>query len=263
MIAASSPIFKKIEPRACGLRGIVGSLAELTRRPVSPARAAVVTALPAPLSPGLLLSFEGVDGSGKSTQARLLADRLEAAGHDALLLREPGGTPLSERVRSILLDATLGVEPYAELLLFSAARAQLVRERIRPALAAGTVVLLDRFYDSTVAYQGAGRGVAEPGWLADFNRRVTDGLTPRRTYLVALSPEKAAERRGGRAAADRMEAAGEAFYARVGEAYDRLAEAEPERVLRLDGTRTIEALHETVWEDVQQLLAASSPGTPA
>lgn len=211
---------------------------------------------------GLLISFEGVDGSGKSTQARLLADRLQATGHDVLLLREPGGTALSERIRALLLDATLAVDPYAELLLFSAARAQLVRERIRPALAAGTVVLLDRFYDSTAAYQGAGRGVAEAGWLADFNHRVADGLAPHRTYLVALAPAEAAARRGGRAAQDRMEEAGEAFYERVAQAYERLAQAEPDRFVRLDGTRTIEALHEAIWDDVRRLLDASAPGTP-
>jgi len=113
----------------------------------------------------LLLTFEGIDGSGKSTQARLLDERLREEGYETLLVREPGGTAFSERVRSLLLDPSLNVQPFAELLLFSAARAQLVAERIRPALEAGRIVICDRFYDSTTAYQGAGRGVAEPAWL--------------------------------------------------------------------------------------------------
>ena len=210
----------------------------------------------------LLITFEGIDGSGKSTQAQRLNERLQAAGQDTLLVREPGGTPLSERVRSLLLEPDLNVRPTAELLLFSAARAQLVAERIRPALEAGRIVICDRFYDSTTAYQGAGRGVAEPKWLQDFHRRVTDGLTPDRTYLVEVDPDTAAARRAEAAeAGDRMEAAGADFYNRVTRAYATLAEEHADRFVRLDGHQSIEALHEAVWADVAELMGARR-GTP-
>lgn len=202
----------------------------------------------------LLLTFEGIDGSGKSTQARLLDEYLQENGHETLLVREPGGTELSERVRSVLLDSGVNVHPMAELLLFSAARTQLVAERIRPALDKGRIVLCDRFYDSTTAYQGAGRGVADPAWLQSFHRRVTDGLVPDRTYLVNLDPETAQDRRGDPTEGDRMEAEDQDFYRRVAAAYDALAEEHPDRIHRLDGHRSIDALHATIRSDVEALL---------
>lgn len=202
----------------------------------------------------ILVTFEGIDGSGKSTQAQRLVDRLTKKGYGVVQFREPGGSALSERIRSILLDATLSIGALPELLLFSAARAQLVEERIRPALAAGTIVVCDRFYDSTTAYQGAGRRVAEWDWLRAFNGRVTGGLEPDRTYLMALAPEEARRRQNERAKADRMEQSDHAFYRRVAEAYDRLAADEPGRILRLDGARSVEALAEEVWADIQVLL---------
>jgi len=203
----------------------------------------------------VLITFEGIDGSGKSTQARLLDEHLQEEGYDTLLVREPGGTELSERVRSMLLDASLNVQPFAELLLFSAARAQLVAERIRPALAEGRIVLCDRFYDSTTAYQGAGRDVAEPGWLQAFHRRVTGDLVPDRTYLVELDPETARARRDDdERGNDRMETAGTDFYERVAQAYADLAAGHPDRFVRLDGTRSIDSLHESVRADVVALL---------
>lgn len=209
----------------------------------------------------MLVTFEGIDGSGKSTQARLLVERLAAEGYRPLIVREPGGTELSERVRELLLDVSLNVAPFAELLLFSAARAQLVAERIRPALAAGHVVVCDRFYDSTTAYQGAGRKVADPEWIRAFNERVVGGVMPDRTYLVLLGPEAARERRGMRAeqggeGSDRMESGTPDFYDRIMEAYGRLAEEEPERILRLDGTLAIEALHARIWADLEPRLRA-------
>ncbi|PSQ88353.1 MAG: dTMP kinase [Bacteroidetes bacterium QS_4_64_154] len=164
----------------------------------------------------LLLTFEGIDGSGKSTQARLLNEYLRENGYETLLVREPGGTELSERIRSVLLEPDVNVHPMAELLLFSAARTQLVAERVRPALDNGKIVICDRFYDSTTAYQGAGRGVADPSWLQSFHRRVTDGLVPDRTYLVELAPDTARVRRDEDAAGgDRMEAEDQDFYHRV------------------------------------------------
>lgn len=203
----------------------------------------------------LLITFEGIDGSGKSTQARLLNQHLQAEGYQTLLVREPGGTELSERIRSILLDRELNVRPMAELLLFSAARMQLVAERIRPALDAGRIVICDRFYDSTTAYQGAGRGVADPEWLQSFHRRVTEGLVPDRTYLVELDPETAKVRReNGENEDDRMESEDLAFYERVMNAYSALADEHSGRIRRLDGRRAIEELQADIRADVETLL---------
>lgn len=207
----------------------------------------------------MLVSFEGIDGSGKSTQARLLVERAKQESWHPLLVREPGGTGLSERVRALLLDANAHILPRAELLLFSAARAQLVDEAIRPALDAGRLVIADRFYDSTTAYQGAGRGLADADWLRDFHAFVTGGLAPARTYLVDVPLAIAAARRGsGR---DRMEGEGDDFFERVRTAYLALAFAEPERILVLDGTRPVEDLHAEVVRDLAQLLTASPGGT--
>lgn len=210
----------------------------------------------------MLVSFEGIDGSGKSTQALRLQQRLEAEGFRVLLVREPGGTALSEGVRSLLLDPAMVIEPLAELLLFSAARAQLVRERIMPALEAGTIVLCDRFFDSTTVYQGVGRGLDDDGWLASFNLRVTGGLRPLRTYLVDVDSELAHQRRAGRhqsSGQDRMEQVSPAFYLRLTSAYRSLAAAEPDRWRVLDGKASVEALHEVVWQDLSGLLPRNTP----
>jgi dTMP kinase len=211
----------------------------------------------------LLLSFEGIDGSGKSTQAQLLGNHLQQSGFDPLLVREPGGTDVSERVRTMLLDDSLQIDPMAELLLFSAARAQLVTSEIRPALGAGRIVVCDRFYDSTTAYQGGGRRIAEPDWLDGLHERVTGGLVPDRTYLIEVSPEEARSRRDAdqnesQAPADRMETENEHFYERVAETYARLAEAEPDRFRRLDGERPIEDLQDEIRADVRALLRQRS-----
>lgn len=209
----------------------------------------------------MLITFEGIDGSGKSTQARLLVDHLQAEGHAVMLVREPGGTLLSERIRSLLLDTTLQIDPFAELLLFSAARAQLVTEKIEPALEAGRVVVCDRFFDSTTAYQGAGRGVEDPDWLRQLHRKVTGGLVPDRTYLIEVSPTVARARRGaadGAGGPDRMEAATADFHRRVADAYAALAEREPDRFRCLDGEQSVEALHAQIIADLQALMAPHS-----
>jgi dTMP kinase len=205
----------------------------------------------------MLITFEGIDGSGKSTQARRLVAHLQDAGRDPVFVRDPGGVPLAEAVRTLVLDAEADVAPFAELMLFAAARAQLVAERIRPALDAGRVVVADRFYDSTTAYQGAGRGLAETDWLRDLHRRVTGGLVPHRTYLVEVPVAEALRRRHG--PPDRMEAADAAFFARVADGYAALAARAPRRFRRLDGTRPADALHADVRADCEALLRAASP----
>lgn len=207
----------------------------------------------------MFITFEGVDGSGKSTQVRLLGQYFEERGQVPLLVREPGGTDLSERIRALLLDPAAHVAPRAELLLFSAARAQLVDEVIHPALAEGRVVIADRFYDSTTAYQGGGRDLADADWLCDFHAFVTDGLVPDRTYYIDVPPETAAARRGGDL--DRMEGAGAAFFERVRTAYQHLADAEPERFVVLDGRRAVEDLHATIVRDVETLRTEAASGT--
>lgn len=203
----------------------------------------------------MFVTFEGIDGSGKSTQLALLERRLKEAGHQVFRLREPGGTPLSERIRTLLLDPELHIDPFAELLLFSAARAQLVQEAIRPALARGEVVLCDRFFDSTTAYQGAGRKLTDMAWLGTFHLRVTQGMVPDRTYLLDVDPEVGRRRMGRREGrppdSDRMERSGSAFYERVANGYRQLAALEPGRVLRLDGSAPVEEVHDLIWKDLR------------
>ena len=203
----------------------------------------------------MLVTFEGIDGCGKSTQAQLLADRLEQNGYQVRLFREPGGTDLSEQVRAMLLDPDLDIRPLPELLLFSAARAQLVETSIRPSLDEGAVVICDRFYDSTTAYQGAGRAVADVDWVKEFNAHVTGGLVPDRTYYIAIDPSSALSRRKGRSdPRDRMEQGDAAFFGRITRAYDALASDEPDRILRLDGRQPIEDLHDAIWSDFQEVV---------
>lgn len=213
---------------------------------------------------GLLLTLEGIEGSGKSTQAAALAAALRASGYRVDLTREPGGTPLAEKIRSLVLSSDLGpVHPACELLLFMAARAQHVAERIRPALESGQVVICDRFTDATLAYQGGGRSVPED-LLKRLNELSTGGLKPDRTYLldveVGTGLARAAERPGwGR---DRMEREGAAFFQAVRERYLELASAEPERIRILRGTDSRESLSRQIQEDALTLLQSRVPHPP-
>ena len=180
----------------------------------------------------MFVTFEGVDGSGKSTQARLLAEALREEGEEVVATREPGGTELGERVRELVLHGD-GLSPWAEATLFAAARAQLVEEVIRPALARGAHVVCDRYLDSSLAYQGIGRGLGVDRVL-ELNLVATGGLLPDRTFLLELPVAEAARRRG--ADSDRLEAEGQEFAERVGIAYRELAEAFPRRIVAVDAT---------------------------
>jgi dTMP kinase len=209
---------------------------------------------------GMIISFEGIDGSGKSTQAKLLLEWLQQREESVLYVREPGGTDVSERIRDMLLDPAITMDPFTEMLLFSAARSELVRTRIRSVHEKGGIVVCDRFFDSTVAYQGGGRQLADPQWLERFQRSVTGGMVPDRTYLVRVNLDTAQERLqvrfGEEEAADRMEQAGGEFFQRVIDTYDRLAEADPDRFLVLDGALDIETLQTLIREDVSAWLSS-------
>lgn len=185
----------------------------------------------------LFITFEGLDFSGKSTQVRRLEADLRSAGRDVLVLREPGGTPVGESIRNVLLDrATLHLTPQAELFLFSASRAQLVEQVIRPALGRGTVVICDRFYDSTTAYQGGGRGL-DAALIRAVNRAATNGLVPDLTlFLDVPEDERHRRREVMRIERDRMESNDADFYRRVRDAFLELARQES-RVHLIDGTR--------------------------
>jgi dTMP kinase len=185
---------------------------------------------------GRLITIEGLDGAGKSTLALGLHAALGERGVRVELLREPGGAPLSERIRALVMDPALAVHPRAEALLYAAARAQLVRERLRPSLDAGVLVLLDRFLDSSLAYQGAGRELGvEP--IRAINLFATDSLLPDRTLLLRIAPADGRARQDARAATpDRLEREDEAFFVRIAAAYDELARAEPERFHVLDAS---------------------------
>ena len=190
----------------------------------------------------MFITFEGVDGSGKSTQARLLAERLRAEGREVVDTREPGGTEAGERIRELLLHSGR-LAPWAEATLFSAARAQLVDEVIRPALARGADVVCDRYLDSSLAYQGLARGLGVERVLG-VNLTVTSGLLPDRTFLLLVPGEVAAQRRGR--SPDRIEREGDEFAAEVDRAYREIAEIFAQRVVVLDGTAAPEKLAEEI-----------------
>jgi len=192
----------------------------------------------------VFISLEGVDGSGKSTQARLLA---EALGPETLLIREPGGTSAAERIRELLADPALEIDPFAELLLFSAARADLVSRVIRPALEAGTHVVADRFADSSVAYQGGARELGTSHVLS-LTDTVIDGLWPDVTVLLRVEPEVGLGRAVGE---DRLESEGVDLQRAVAEAYEEIAQIASDRVVVVDGSGSVEEVQERVLAAVR------------
>ena len=183
-----------------------------------------------------LITIEGLDGAGKTTLASGLVDALHARGVDARALREPGGVALAERVRAVVKDPALRVGARAEALLYAAARAQLVEEAVRPLLRTGAWVVLDRFLDSSLAYQGAGRGLGIDA-VRSINLFGTGGLEPDRTLLLRIDPAAGRARQAGRGGApDRLEREADPFFAAIAAAYDELAAAEPERIRILDAS---------------------------
>jgi dTMP kinase len=208
----------------------------------------------------LFITFEGTEGCGKSTQVELLAQRLHALGYRVRTFREPGGTPIGEEIRHTLKHSKVNVTMTyeTELLLMNASRAQLVRETIRPALVVGEIVLCDRFYDSTTAYQGYGRGLdlALVKSVIDF---AVGDTRPDLTVLLHVTPGVSAERLRSRQSTlpfirDRMEEGDRHFFARVAQGYEAIAAAEPNRVRVVNGSGPVEVVCENIWELVRPIL---------
>jgi dTMP kinase len=213
---------------------------------------------------GLFITFEGIEGSGKSTQILLLEQRLRSLGRKVRLVREPGGTPIGEEIRHTLKHskANAAMTGETELLLMNASRAQLVRELIRPALAAGEIVLCDRFYHSTIAYQGYGRQLDLKQVEVIIDVAVGD-TRPDITLLLHVPHEVSEQRRLARQPTlplhlqrDRIEEAGQSFFERVAKGYEALAGTETRRVKRIDADGTVEKVQASIWSYVQPLLGA-------
>ena len=208
---------------------------------------------------GLLITFEGTEGGGKSTQITKLGEKLAGLNFKVLSLREPGGTPIGEEIRHTLKHSASNhaMTAEAELLLMNASRAQLVREVIRPALAAGQIVLCDRFYDSTIAYQGFGRQLDLSRVRGVIQFAVGDTI-PNLTILLRVPIEVSEERRATRGTVerDRFEELDRAFFRRVEQGYDVIARDEPQRVKVIDATRSVEQVAENIWREVEPMLPA-------
>ncbi|HEY2643901.1 MAG TPA: dTMP kinase [Galbitalea sp.] len=204
--------------------------------------------------PGLFITLEGGDGSGKSTQSALLASWLEGLGHTVVLSREPGGTELGEEIRDIVLHRRGHIAPRAEALLYAADRAHHIATKIRPALNRGEIVLQDRYLDSSVAYQGAGR-VLDPGEVRELSLWATENLLPDLTILLDLDESLGRDRLKERTKYDRLEDEEADFHARVRSAYLRLAAAEPGRFLVIQATDSVESISAQIRARVSTLLA--------
>ncbi len=204
----------------------------------------------------MFITFEGLDYSGKSTQVTLLSDRLSRNDFKVIVLREPGGTEIGEKIRKILLDKTnTAMNEASELLLFSASRSQLVHEVIQPALDAGMVVICDRYYDSTTAYQGNGRGISLDV-INTLNKFATGGLTPKLTFFLDI-PIKEIEKRilTAKKNRDRMESNNIEFYEKVRNGYLQIAEKE-QRYCIINGMQAIDDIHELIWQKTTDIISA-------
>ncbi|MGW9415952.1 dTMP kinase [Arthrobacter cupressi] len=212
-------------------------------------------------SRGIFIAFEGGDGAGKSTQAARLAGALESLGHTVLRTREPGGTPIGEKLRSLVLDHGHGtIDARTEALMFAASRAAHAHQVIRPALAEGAVVITDRYIDSSVAYQGAGRGLGTDD-VRKLNEWATENLEPDLTVLLDVHPEDGRERRtAGDAGEDRLESEPDDFHSRIRDAFLELAAARPEGYLVLPAKDPVEDLAARILERVGQLLQTTVSG---
>ena len=204
--------------------------------------------------PGRLIAFEGVEGAGKSTQLELLRQALSGRGREVVVTREPGGTPAGERIRALLLDPEVELHPWAEALLFAAARAELVEAVIRPALERGAVVLCDRYLDSSLAYQGGARGLGR-GPVEAVNRFATGGLLPDLVVLLDLDPAEGLGRRGRDR--DRIEAQDLGFHRRVRQAFRDLAATDPGRFAVVDAAAPVDEVAAQVQAAVLPLLEGS------
>ncbi|MFQ5638163.1 MAG: dTMP kinase [bacterium] len=202
---------------------------------------------------GFLITFEGIDSSGKSVQANLLKERLLSKNLPVIFLREPGGTEISERIREVLLDTKhQEMDRKTELLLYSAARSQVVAERIIPHLQQAGIVICDRLYDSTTAYQGYGRQI-DLGFIKKIHNFVTEGITPDLTFLIDLDPAEATKRKAKSGMRiDRLEGEKKAFHERVRSGYLKIAEQEPERFVIVDGARAVSVIHEEIYQFVRR-----------
>jgi dTMP kinase len=202
-------------------------------------------------SRGIFITLEGIDGCGKSTQTGLLMQKLDREKISYIPLREPGGTAAGEAIRQVLLDTKYDLSLQAELLLYMAARSEVTRQVIMPALKAGKIVICDRFTDSTMAYQGYGGG-ADLGWIRSLNKQATCGTIPDLTILLDLPPEEAVKRRGDEA--DRMESKDVYFHKRVRAGYLEIASEEPQRIYTLDATAEIESIRAQIWQVVKSFI---------
>jgi dTMP kinase len=211
---------------------------------------------------GAFITFEGIDGCGKSTQLRLLASELRMRGLEVVSTREPGGTPLGKLIRNLLLDPQIEVDPLAELLLFAADRAQHVRTLLRPAIESGSIVLSDRYADATSAYQGAGRSFTTT-MIAEVIQLATGGLKPDLTFIFDLPVAECLARISRRTEndnqTDRLDAEDAAFHTRVRDAYLQLALKEPERFHVINASGSINETHDRVIEIVTPFLESQSP----
>jgi dTMP kinase len=203
-------------------------------------------------APGVFVCFEGGDGAGKTTQVRLLTDVLQQRGREVVVTRQPGGTPLGEQIRELVLHGD-HVSPRAEALLFAADKAHHVDQLVKPALSRGSVVITDRYVDSSITYQGAGRELGRDEITA-LQHWAVGGLLPDLTIVLDVSPEVGRARRG--TVHDRLESEADAFHAAVRRGYLDLAAADPERYLVLDATRSVERLHAGVIDGIDRVMGA-------